>query len=334
MSIAENNSSILIDNHGRRMDYLRLAVTDRCNLRCQYCMPEQGVKHVPHDNILRWEEMLRLCRILVDHGLRKIRITGGEPFVRKDLVPFLAELAKLEPRPQIGITTNGVLLDRYLDQLEEADIKHLNISLDSLSPQIYKKITRRNNFKETWNSLLKAVNRGFNVKTNTVLQPGLNDDEIEDFVKLTKSLPITARFIEPMPFSGSPDHEFQEFSGYKIKERLEKAFDIKPLNKNDSRVATLYKVKGYAGRVGIIFAFSRTFCDSCSRMRISAQGQMRTCLYGQNVLDLRELLRCGSSDKTIINAINNVLQKRFKNGFEAEKHRTKSLFESMSAIGG
>lgn len=316
------------------MDYLRLAVTDRCNLRCQYCMPEEGVKHVSHENVLSFEEMFRLCRILVDHGLRKIRITGGEPFVRKNLVSFLAELTTLEPRPRIGITTNGVLLDRYLDRLEEAGIKHLNISLDSLSPEIYEKITRRDNFQETWDSLLKAVDRGFNVKTNTVLQPGLNDHEIEDFTKLTQSLPITARFIEPMPFSGSPGHEFQEFSGYKIKDRLENSFDIKPLNKNDGRVATLYKVNGYKGRVGIIFAFSRTFCDSCSRMRISAQGQMRTCLYGQNVLDLRELLRCGSSDETIINAIESVLQKRFKNGFEAEKHRTKSLYESMSAIGG
>lgn len=316
------------------MDYLRLAVTDRCNLRCQYCMPEEGVKHLRHEHILSFEEMFRLCRILVDHGLRKIRITGGEPFVRKDLVSFLAELSTLEPRPKIGITTNGVLLDRYLDELEEAGIKNLNISLDSLSPETYEKITRRDNFKETWNSLLKAVNRGFNVKTNTVLQPGFNDQEIEDFAKLTKSLPITARFIEPMPFSGSPNRKFKEFSGYKIKERLEKSFNIKPLNKNDGRVATLYKVDGYEGRVGIIFAFSRTFCDSCSRFRISAQGQMRTCLYEQNVLDLRELLRCGSSDETIINTITSVLQKRFKNGYEAEKHRTKSLYESMSAIGG
>lgn len=324
----------MIDNHGRRIDYLRLSVTDRCNLRCRYCMPEEGIKQVPHENILSWEEMHRLCRILVDHGLRKIRITGGEPLIRKGLSSFLSSFTELLPRPEIGITTNGVLLDRHLDDLKKAGISKLNISLDSLSPETFYKITRRDNYWDTWNSIITAIGEGFDIKINMVIQPGLNDHEIKDFAQLTRSLPITVRFIEPMPFSGTPKENFTEISGYEIKKELEKHFNIQPVDDETGRVANRFKITGHEGFVGIIFAYSRTFCATCSRLRISAQGQMRTCLYGENVLDLRELLRCGSSDEVIINAIDMVLQQRYKNGYEAEKARSGNNFESMSAIGG
>jgi len=289
---------------------------------------------VPRENVLSYEEMYRLCRILVDHGLRKVRITGGEPLVRKDLIPFLESLTGLHPQPKIGMTTNAVLLDSHLDDLKSAGITHLNISLDSLSPDTFYEITRRDKFRETWNAILNAVANDFNIKVNVVVQPGLNDHEITDFAQLTRALPITVRFIEPMPFSGSGSSEFEEYSGFKIRKQLEEKFDLQPVNGETGRVADRFAIPGHEGCVGIIFAYSRTFCGECSRMRISAQGQMRTCLYGQNVLDLRELLRCGSSDEVIIKAIDDKLQQRFRDGFEAEKHRNDTVFESMSAIGG
>ncbi len=334
MSIPESNSPILIDNYNRRMDYLRLAITDRCNLRCRYCMPAEGVKYVSKENILSWEEMYRICRILVNYGLRKIRITGGEPFVRKGLLPFLGHLTELDPKPVIGITTNGVLLGRYLEDLKATGISRLNISLDSLSPTTFHAITRRDNFKETWRSIIDAVYAGFDIKINMVIQPGINDHEIVDFARLTQSLPITVRYIEPMPFSGTDGDSFQTYPGTKIKDELEQVLGLQSLENNTDTVATQYHIPGAEGTIGIIYAYSRTFCASCSRMRVSAQGQMRTCLYGQNVLDLRELLRCGSSDKIIIQAIHDILQHRFKDGFEAEQHRINSHFESMSSIGG
>lgn len=314
------------------MDYLRLAVTDRCNLRCQYCMPAEGVDYVARKELLTWEEMYRICRILMRHGVRKIRITGGEPFLRKELTEFLGWLLELEPQPHIGITTNGTLLQRYLKQLKKAGVRHLNISLDTLSPETYFEITRRDQFDKTWNSLLQSVEMGFVTKVNVVIQPGVNDQEIVDFAHLTRDLPITVRYIEPMPFSGCSDQPFVPFSGDKIRDVLRESFDLQPV-KNKS-VDTQFRIPGHRGFVGIIYAYSRTFCDTCSRMRISSQGQMRTCLYGQNVLDLRTLLRNGASDKIIIESIHGVLQQRYKNGIEAEKSRQESDFESMAGIGG
>ena len=316
------------------MDYLRLSVTDRCNLRCQYCMPEEGIDKKPHEAMLSWEEMHRLCRILVDKGLRKIRITGGEPFVRKDLTFFLKKLARLEPRPDIGITTNGVLLNPHLDELKAVGITRLNISMDSLTPELFHKITRRDEFWNVWKNMLLAVDKGFHVKINMVVQPGLNDHEITDFAKLTKTFPITVRFIEPMPFSGTNNREFEPFSGDDILNRIQSRYELTSDGKAESGVATRFKIPGHEGYLGIINGYSRTFCATCSRLRISAEGQMRTCLYGENVLDLRELLRCGSSDDIIAKAIDNVVQQRFKNGFEAQKSRKTVNFDSMSTIGG
>ncbi|MDR8390723.1 GTP 3',8-cyclase MoaA [Aliifodinibius sp. S!AR15-10] len=334
MSTPENSSEIFIDNYGRRMNYLRLAVTDRCNLRCRYCMPEEGVPHVPKENLLSWEENLRLSGIMINHGVTKIRITGGEPFVRKGLTGFLEQLKARYPDLNIGITTNAVLLERHLERLKSAGITSLNISLDSLSPEGFYTITRRDNFHDTWDAIQQAINMGFDIKINMVIQAGLNDHEILDFADLTETLPINVRYIEPMPFSGDLYEDHQSFSFKEIKKELAKKYVLIPDGTAKSGVANQFKIEGHPGKIGIINAYSRTFCATCSRMRVSALGQMRTCLYGENVLDLRELFRCGSPDSVIADAIQKVLNQRFKDGFEAENHRKEKQFESMSAIGG
>lgn len=334
MSTTKKNPNVLVDNYGRIMNYLRLSVTDRCNLRCRYCMPEEGIPHLPKKNLLSWEENLRLCKILITHGVDKIRITGGEPFVRKNLIGFLAGLRELSPETEIGITTNGVLLHAWLDELQKIQITSLNISLDSLKPEVFREITRRDDFDRTWSAIQSAVDKGFDIKLNMVIQPGRNEDEIVDFAALTETMPITVRYIEPMPFSGSSYENHQEFSFRDIQKALARKYELIPDGVAKSGVANQFAIDGHAGKIGIINAYSRTFCATCSRMRISAQGQMRTCLYGENVLDLRELLRSKSSDAVIINAVRAVLNKRFKDGFEAEKNRREKQFESMSAIGG
>lgn len=334
MSTHLRNSNIFNDNYGRRMNYLRLAVTDRCNLRCQYCMPEEGVPHLPRESLLSWEENLRLCGIMTKNGVTKIRITGGEPFVRKGLIDFLEQLKAHHPTLDIGITTNAVLLEKYLKRLKNAGIISLNISLDSLTPEGFYKITRRDNFSDTWNAIQQAITEGFEIKINMVIQPGLNDHEIVDFADLTRELPVTIRYIEPMPFSGSSDENHQEFTFREIKESLAQKYELIADGVAKSGVANQFKIDGHPGKIGIINAYSRTFCATCSRMRVSALGQMRTCLYGENVLDLRELLRSKTSDAVIADAIQVVLNKRFKDGFEAEKNRRQKQFESMSAIGG
>lgn len=326
--------SPLNDNFSRRMDYLRLAVTDRCNLRCQYCMPAQGMEFAHRSEVLTWDEMERLCRIFVDAGVRKIRITGGEPFARQGLTGFLAQLQGFDSRPDIGITTNGTLLAHHLEQLQAIDVTSLNVSLDSLSPETFAKITRRTDFEETLGAIHEAYDRGFRLKINMVVLPGVNDHEIPDFVRLTTDTDITVRFIEPMPFNGEDISALEPMTGDAILAEIQTEFHLRHLGKNDSKIASLYQVPGSTGKVGIIYGYSRSFCDSCSRIRVSATGQLRTCLYGRNVLDLRMMLRTGSSDAQIIGGIREALQNRYKSGVEAEAAQKQNQYESMSAIGG
>ncbi len=327
-------TSKLTDNHGRTIDYLRLAVTDRCNLRCSYCMPEEGLLHLQKELILSWEEMERICRIFVNLGVNKIRITGGEPFVRKGLTDFLAGLKQILPTPQIAITTNGTLLDPHLRYLKELGIHDLNISLDSLNPDTFRLITRRDGFGKILSTIDAAIDMEFRVKVNMVVLPGINTKDLASFGEFTRERAVTVRFIEPMPFNGQSLITDKKITGDEILSQLMRQYELKPVNSVNPGVAREYHVQGFLGKIGIINGASRTFCDSCSRIRVSAQGQMRTCLYGVNVLDLRDLLRSGADDSEISDTVRETLQYRFKDGFEAEDHRKKVQFESMAAIGG
>ncbi len=337
-------AALLSDNLGRRLDYLRLAVTDLCNLRCRYCMPAAGIALDDRTDVLTWEELLRLCGIACGLGVRKIRITGGEPLVRAGVADFLAELGRLPQRPELLLTTNGTKLAAHLEGLASAGIKRLNVSLDSLRLQHYRVITRCDRLDDVLSALAAADAAGFGLKINVVVMPGLNDGEIPDFVELTRAHPWTVRFIEPMPFCGNSSwtagdtgsvgivDSTDPLNADQIVQRIEMAYDLERLPNVPAAVDRLYRVPGYAGKVGIIAGHSRTFCAQCSRLRISSRGQLRTCLYARPALDRRELLRTGATDGDIAAALAAAVCGRDADGFAAERKR--GGLESMAKIGG
>lgn len=326
----------LVDNHGRPMNYLRLSVTDRCNLRCFYCMPENGIKYLPKSEILSYEEMERIVGILANMGISKIRITGGEPFVRKDLIPFLHKISSIEGIDTINITSNGVLLSEFLHDLKELNVGTINLSLDTLDEKRFRQITRRNNFKEVMHALHMMISLNFQVKLNAVIMKEINEVDILPLVEFTKNHPISVRFIEEMPFNGSNarkaiiNHEqILEVVRNQYKEALKKIPD--PAYSTSSN----YQVSGYKGTMGIIPAFTRTFCGSCNRLRITAQGKLKTCLYDGGVLDIKKILREGATDTELRDHFLFAIRHRAKDGFEAENQRIKkSPYQSMSTIGG
>lgn len=322
----------IIDNHGRRMNYLRLSVTDRCNFRCHYCMPAEGIQLVDRTEILSWEELYRLSRIFVNQGIEKIRITGGEPFVRKGLPDFLRRISILEDDLSIGITTNGSLISEHLPRLKSADITLLNFSLDSLRSSGFQTITRRESLEKTLYGLFKSLEMGFHVKVNMVVMDGLNDQEIPDFVELTRHHPLTVRFIEAMPFNGNGDSR-RSITGDQILERIRNTYPDLVTADTSSGVAINFQVPGYEGNIGIIHGFSRTFCHTCSRIRVSAEGELRTCLYARPSLDLRSMLRSDATDDEITAAIRTALNNRYRDGFAAEAAAREEK-KSMVRIGG
>ena len=324
----------LIDNFNRRIDYLRLAVTDRCNLRCVYCMPAEGIPFMPRQQVLRYEEMERLVRIVAAMGVRKVRLTGGEPFVRKDLIHFIERLVTIPGVQQVHITTNGVLTRPYVSQLKELGIAGVNLSLDTLKPDRFQQIARRDALPavlETFYALLEAE---IPLKVNMVVFDHVNSDEIVPMAQLAKEYPIELRYIEQMPFDGGVGRSAEHFNYARILQTLQEAFpDMQPIDLPDS-TARVFRVPGFKGRLGIIGGFSRVFCATCSRMRITAAGQLKTCLYDNGVLDLRALLRSGASDETIARAIREKILDRAADGYEAEQRARREAAASMAEIGG
>ncbi|GAB2940820.1 GTP 3',8-cyclase MoaA [Hymenobacter coalescens] len=332
--------SALFDSHGRPLQYVRLAVTDRCNLRCFYCMPEEGIRYLPKGELLRYEEMERLVGILAGLGVRKVRLTGGEPFVRRDLVPFMARLAALPGIEELTLTTNGVLTAPHVPELARLGVRTVNLSLDTLDRGRFERITRRDELPRVLETLYALLAVGIRVKINAVVMDGQNTQDILPLAELTRELPVDVRFIEEMPFNGG-SHEATPatlpWHHRRIREHLEQHFGaLLPEAARPGDTATHYAVAGHAGRLGIIAAYSRTFCGSCNRIRLTAEGGVKTCLYDQGVLDLRALLRGGATDDAIRVALTQAFRHRAANGFEAEQRRPlhQLSFESMSTIGG
>lgn len=292
----------LTDTHKRRLNYLRISVTDRCNLRCVYCMPREGVPKLPHEDILSYEEVLRLARIAVGLGIDKIRITGGEPLVRKGILDFLARIACMSGVRDLALTTNGVLLEENLDRLREAGLRRLNISLDSLRPGRYEKIAGRDSFAQVWRAVRAALEKGFHpVRINMVVMKGVNDDEVLDFAGLSLQDPLHVRFIEYMPvgISGLRD-SLQLIPSAEIKGRVSRLGNLLPVPRDAfDGPAERFRFEGAPGEIGIISAISHHFCHACNRLRLTAVGRLRPCLLSDDELDVAGPLRRGASDEEL-----------------------------------
>ena len=329
---------MLIDNHGRPINYLRLAVTDRCNLRCFYCMPEEGIQYLPKPHLLSYEEMLRLVGILAEMGISKVRITGGEPFLRRDIMPFLWKVSEIEGINKINVTTNGVLTAPLVPELKKLGINSVNLSLDSLDRQRFYEITRRDEFPKVWQTLEALLEHDIPVKINTVVMSGKNDEDILSMVELARDKNVSVRFIEEMPFNGAGlrPEQIQDFWSYKkIIDLIRSVYpEIYRITDEANSTSYNYQIPNFQGSIGVIAAFSRTFCGTCNRIRVTPTGVFKTCLYDDGVFNVRDMMRQKLSDTEMKLLISEALQKRAADGFEAEKNRKSVVSESMTTIGG
>ncbi|XP_017080428.1 molybdenum cofactor biosynthesis protein 1 isoform X2 [Drosophila eugracilis] len=310
----ERKNSPLTDTFGRHHSYLRISLTERCNLRCDYCMPAEGVPLQPKGKLLTTEEILRLARIFVKQGVRKIRLTGGEPTVRRDIVEIVEQMKALPELEQVGITTNGLVLTRLLLPLQRAGLDSLNISLDTLKRDRFEKITRRKGWERVIAGIDLAVQLGYRPKINCVLMRDFNEDEICDFVEFTKDRPVDVRFIEYMPFSGNKWHT-ERLISYKdtlqtIRERWPD-FEALPNGPNDTSKA--YAVPGFKGQVGFITSMTEHFCGTCNRLRLTADGNIKVCLFGNKEFSLRDAMRNKNiTEEQLVDLIGAAVQRKKK----------------------
>ncbi|MDC6406983.1 MULTISPECIES: GTP 3',8-cyclase MoaA [Maribacter] len=327
---------MLIDNHNRTINYLRLAVTDRCNLRCNYCMPAEGINFAKNDKLLTIEELKTLSGILVGQGIDKIRITGGEPFVRKDLMELLRYLAKLDGLKDISATTNATLIGPYIDELKSLGIKNINVSLDAINKATFERITRRDQYDTVHNNLIRLISEGFNVRINFIALDGQNTQDILPILELAKHYPVSVRFLEEMPFNGG-SKTFQKIAWdyKKILEHIREAHpDFYKLESPSTSTSINYKIPGHMGTFGVIPSFSRTFCGTCNRLRVSATGDVITCLYAKPSANLRDIMRSENAKSNVEEQILIAVGSRAKTGFEAQEKYRDVFSNSMTSIGG
>ena len=323
----------LVDRFGRQITYLRLSITDRCNLRCRYCMPEEGVDALDHTSVLSYEELERLAAIFVGLGVSKIRITGGEPFVRKGCLEFLQRLKQRHPDLALHLTTNGVAVLPYLGALKQLDIGGINLSLDTLSAERFREITRRDRLETVLEVFQEIQRLAIPLKVNAVVQQDTTDDELRQLADLIREHQIALRFIELMPFSGKGT------SGRARTEpllaRLTRIFPAMREQQADRvETARRFSLPGHLGTLGIIEGESRKFCATCNKLRVTASGLMKNCLYDNGVLDLRTLLREEPDDAAITREIRAAVAAKQKSGYEAERDCARQNQESMASIGG
>ena len=273
------------DRFGRNITYLRISVTDLCNLRCKYCMPESGVKSLCHSDILSIEEIVEIVKVASKNGIKKIRLTGGEPLVRRGFINLCKQISEINEIEDIAITTNGVYLKEMADELFENKVRRINFSLDTLVKEKYNEITRRNDFEKTMESLFYVIKKGFKVKINVVLIGGFNDDEIQDFVNLANDYDLEVRFIELMQIGETANWSKDKFVSNKIV--LEKVPELE--FDGVSGVAKIYKIKGQKGRIGLISPISCSFCEDCNRIRLTSDGKLKPCLHSKDEINLKGL---------------------------------------------
>jgi cyclic pyranopterin phosphate synthase len=287
--------SQLVDSLGRKITYLRVSITDRCNYRCIYCKPEKHFNFIPHQEILRYEEIIEIIKEAVNLGITKVRITGGEPLVRKGIIDFIKKLRKIKGLEDISLTTNGYLLTKYAEKLKNAGLNRVNISLDSLQKDKYSQITRGGDLERVLKGIDSAILAELlPIKINTVLIRGINDEEVENFVRLTLERPLSIRFIELMPSLERIIDNYKDkfISGLDIKENLVKKYSFNPIKTNSGNgPAKYYQIEGGKGTIGFITALSQHFCQTCNRIRLTSEGKIRSCLFSNQEIDLKKTLR-------------------------------------------
>jgi len=333
----------LIDNLGREISYLRVSITDRCNYRCIYCKPEEQFEFIPHEEILRYEEIVEIIEEAVNLGVSKVRITGGEPLARKGVIDFIKKLREIKKLEDISLTTNGFFLSEYAERLKDAGLNRVNISLDSLQEEKYKKITRGGSLETALKGIDSALKAGLlPIKINTVLIRGINDDEVEDFVRLTLERPLNIRFIELMPSGEKLKDNYNDkfISVLEIKESLAEKYSFRPIAINSGNgPAKYYQIKGGQGTVGFITALSQHFCETCNRIRLTSEGKLRPCLFSNKEVDIKQAIRNTKTDDKIIRSkiIRDNIRKAINikpEGHKLNKKFSNRDFFKMSKIGG
>jgi len=332
------NDTILTDDFGRKHNYLRISLIEKCNLRCTYCMPANGVLLSPKKDIMTTDEIYAIAKTFVNNGVDKIRLTGGEPLLRKDFPEIIAKLSSL--KTEISITTNGILIDKHIEVLKQFKVQKINLSLDTLVASKFQTITLRNQFEKVIDNLHLLLNNDFKIKVNVVLIKGFNDNEIVDFIKLTEFLPLSIRFIEFMPFAGNEWDKSKMVSQNEILNRVQNHFsesEIEKLEDNKNFTAREFKLKNYLGSFGIISSITNPFCDGCNRIRLTANGKIKNCLFSNSETDLLTAFRNGESIEDLIGfSIKNKKKTRAgMNTFDDINNPVLNLDNrSMIAIGG
>lgn len=332
------NNTLLQDTFGRKHDYLRISITEHCNMRCTYCMPEDGIALTPKPNLMTADEIVSIAQTFVNLGVTKIRLTGGEPLVRKDAKEIMLRLGKLGIN--LSITTNGILVPNFIETFREAGINTINISIDSLAEDKFNRITRRNYFKTVQQNILLLLNEKFNVKLNVVLIKSFNDNEIIDFISLTKNNTIQVRFIEFMPFSGNQWDKSKLVPYAEIMEIVQSEYTnstIERLEDAPNDTAKNFKISSYRGSFAIISSVTNPFCNTCNRIRLTADGKLKNCLFSNSETPLLEILRSGRSILPLIHE-NLISKQAVRAGMDDDqKFQNPELFSqnrSMITIGG
>ncbi len=327
----------LVDPLNRCIDYLRVSITDRCNLSCVYCKPQARLQMLDHDEIMRYEEILRLVAVAASLGISHVRVTGGEPLVRRGVVGFIDELCGINGIRDVSLTTNGMLLEEMAEQLREAGVSRLNVSLDSLKPRRFREITGGADFDRVWRGINRAAAIGFSpLKINVVPVKGVNDDEVVDFARLTLDRAVQVRFIEFMPI-GANDRWHREscVTSGEIRARIEcEIGTLEPFTRGASAgPSDNYRITGAQGVIGFISPISKHFCASCRRLRLTADGKIRPCLLSDTEIDVKSPLRGGCSDIELERLLKLALEIKPERHYIAERGGACSQ-RSMSGIGG
>ena len=326
---------MILDSFGRDHTYLRISLTDNCNLRCFYCMPEEEYEFTPASRLMQPDEIEAIAKIFVAQGVNKIRLTGGEPLVRKDAGKIILSLSKLPVA--LTLTTNGTRIQEYVELLKRANIKTLNISLDTLQADRFMLLTRRDQFKQVYDNIQLLIRNDFQVKVNVVVMKGMNDTEINDFIEWTKDTPVQVRFIEFMPFSGNRWTSNKVFTWQQILEVVESKYSIVRLNDELHDTAKKYTVPGHAGSFAVISTMTSPFCSGCNRMRLTADGKMKNCLFSKEETDLLTAFRNGEDILPLIQKSVTSKAKELGGQFTADfeqVHADEIQNRSMITIGG